>query len=261
MIRDWLERLRAYWKASRRNQMIVAASCAVLIAIVLGGVALANRGGATNDANTTNPSNGLPVSTTSIQAPGGSSATTAQATTPQAVATSTPPPKKPVDKATIGGTEAAFTAVYGKPASTGTDSGNNLPTVTYKGSGPISSITIELDSSRSYVVGVVVSAQQNTPWDATTVNAIYPHYAPADASYDPAQSITNGSNQDVALFLTGHSPLLASTLPSSVFTDNQGQPVLNGTFSAEIYYINGSDGRLAYAVSLRLGNQPVSPAG
>ncbi|HET8905374.1 MAG TPA: hypothetical protein VFN11_00260 [Ktedonobacterales bacterium] len=256
MIRDWLERLCAYWKASRRNQIIVAASCAVLFAIVLGGVALANRGGASNTSSTSNSSNGIPASTAPIHVPGGP-----DASTPQAVATSTPLPTKPVNKATIGGTEAGFTAVYGKPTGTGTDSGNNLPTVTYKGTGPIGSITIELDSTRRYVVGVVVSAQQSTPWDATTVNAIYPHYAPANASYDQARSITNGSNQDVGLFLTGHSRLLASTLPASVFTDNQGQAVASGTFSIEIYYINGSNGTLAYAVSLRLGDQPVSPAG
>ncbi len=256
MIRDWPERLRAYWRASRRNQIIVAASCAVLFAIVLGGVALANHGGTSNTSSTTNSSNGIPAPTAPSQIPGGSSTST-----PRAVAASTPLPTKPVNKATIGGTEAGFTALYGKPTGTGTDSGNNLATVTYKGTGPIGSTTIELDSSRSYVVGVVVSAQQSTPWDAATVNAIYPHYAPANASYDQARSITNGSNQDVALFLTGHSRLLASTLPASVFTDNQGQAVTSGTFSIEVYYIDGSNGTLAYAVSLRLGDQPVSPAG
>jgi hypothetical protein len=253
MIRDWLQRLRAYWKTSRRNQIIVAASCALLFAIVLGGMALANRGGA---SSTINFSQGTPASTTPSQATGGP-----HVSTPHAGATSTPLPTKPVNKATVGGTEAGFTAVFGTPTGTGIDSGNNLPTVTYKGTGPIGAITIELDSSHSYVVGVVVSAQQNTPWNATTVNAIYPHYAPADASYDQARSITNGSNQDVGLFLTGHSRLLASTLPSSVFTDNQGQLVMSGTFSIEIYYIDGSNGTLAYAASLRLGDQPVSPAG
>ena len=244
MIQDWLKRLRVYWNTSRRNQVIVAASAVVVVALLIVGIsALAGRGTAT-------PGKIAQATATHVGTP---------QPTPKAAATATPLPTKPVAQAIVGGTEAGFTKIYGKPIGTGVDNGNNLPTIDYKGSGPVGGITIELDSTRSFVMGVVVTAQQNSPWDSVSVNAICPHFAPIDASYDPAQSITNGSNEDVALFQLGHSALLGNTLPDSVFTDYQGQPVLSGTFSTQIYYIQGSNGRLAYACSLRLGNQPTSP--
>lgn len=251
MIQDWLKRLRIYWNASQRNQVIVAASATVVVALLIVGIsALAGRGNAS--PGTIAQATATPVQKTAT--PAGT-----PHPTPKAGATATPLPTKPVTQAIVGGVEAGFTKIYGKPIGTGVDSGNNLPTIDYKGSGPVGGITIELDSTRSFVLGVVVSAQQNSPWDAVSVNAICPHFAPTDASYDPAQSITNGSNEDVALFQLGHSALLGNTLPESVFTDNQGQPVLSGTFSTQIYYIQGTNGRLAYACSLRLGNQPTSP--
>lgn len=246
MIQDWLKRLRAFWNAGRRNQVTVAASGIILIALIIGSIALlGNRSGNTTAhgiAQATAPAAGA-ATPTSTQAP-----------------TVAPLPSKPVDQPIIGGTEAGFTAAFGKPISTGIDSGNNLPTIDYRGNGPIGGITIELDSTHSYVVGVVVSAPQNTPFDSTNLQPILLHFAPRDATYDSAAPITNGSNQDVALFQLGHSPLLAHTIPESAFTDYQGQPVLSGTFSTEIYYIEGTDGKLAYASSLRLGNWPASPA-
>lgn len=248
MIQDWLERLRDYWSASRRNQVIVFVSGVVLAALLVGGIAmLANRGGASANGIAQATATPLP------QMPAGTAQITPVA--PQ----STPLPTKPVNLAIVGGTKAGFTATYGKPTGTGVDSGNGLPTVSYKGNGPVGAITIELDSTKSFVVGVVISAPQNAPFDATNLQAISLHFAPSDASYDTAQSITNGSNQEVALFQLGHSLTLATTLPDSVFTDYQGQFVSRGTFSTEIYYIAGANGQLAYAVSLRLGNQPASP--
>ncbi|MGE5334206.1 MAG: hypothetical protein ACM3N4_05860 [Nitrososphaerota archaeon] len=252
MIQDWLKRLRAFWNAGRRNQVTVAASGIILIALIIGSIALlGNRSG-----NTT--AHGIAQATaTPLQA---TATASAPQPTPTQVSTTVPLPSKPVNQAIIGGTETGFTAVFGKPISTGVDSGNNLPTVDYRGNGPIGGITIELDSSRSYVVGIVISAPQNAPFDATNLQPILLHFAPSDATYDSAAPITNGSNQDVALFQLGHSPLLAHTIPESAFTDYQGQPVLAGTFSTEIYYIEGADGKLAYATSLRLGNWPSSPA-
>jgi hypothetical protein len=250
MFHDWLERLRAFWSASRRNQMIVAVSGVVLIALIIGSIALlATRGGAS--ANAIAQATATPVHQTAAATPTGPTPTTG--------ATATPPPKKPVNQAIVGGTQAGFTAIYGKPISTGVDSGNGLPTVDYKGGGPIGDITIELDSSKRYVAGVVISPPQNTPFDATTVQVISPHFAPSDAAYDSPVSITNGSNQEVALFQLGHSSLLASTIPGSAFIDTQGQPVASGTFSVQIYYIEGGSGKLAYAISLRLGSLPASP--
>lgn len=249
MIQDWLKRLRTFWSANRRNQVIVAASCAVVLVLLVSSIALlATRGGASANGIAQATATPLPQTTST---PGPS---------PTAGSTGTPLPTSPINRAVVGGTQAAFTAAYGKPTSTGVDSGNNLPTVDYNGGGPIGSITIELDSSKSYVVGVVVSAPQNAPFDATNLQPVTLHFAPVDASYDSAQTITNGSNEDVAIFQLGHSPLLASTIPSSAFTDYQGQPVQAGTFSIEIYLIQGTSGKLAYACSLRLGNWPVSPS-
>lgn len=252
MFQDWLSRLQDFWNASRRNQIIVAASCAVVIALLVASIAsFANRGGA---------------SATSIA---GATATPQQTPTPAGTPqptptigpTATPLPTKPVDQAIIGGTEAGFTAAYGKPISSGVDQGNNLPTVTYKGSGLFGSISIELDSTRSYVVGIVISPPKNTPWDANAVKALYPRFAPSDTTYDQAQSITNQANQNVAIYSLGHSPLLASSLPENAFTDYQNQAVSSGTFTFEIYYLTGTNGQLAYACSFHLGNWPTSPAG
>lgn len=252
MVQDWLKRLQTFWSASRRNQVIVAASCAVVIVLLVSSIALlGNRGGAS--ANGVARATATPLHQTAT--PAGT-----PAPSPTAGATATPLPTKPVNQAIIGGSQAAFTAAYGKPTSTGVDSGNNLPTVDYKGGGPIGSITIELDSSKSYVVGVVISAPQNAPFDASNLQPVTLHFMPGDASFDTAQTITNGSNQDVAIFQLGHSRLLASTIPDSAFNDYQGQPVLAGTFSTEVYLIDGTSGKLAYACSLRLGNWPASPA-
>lgn len=253
MIQDWLKRLQTFWGASRRHQMIVVTSgIIVIVLIIISAALLADRGGNTS-------ARGIAQATMTPVL-----ATPTLAGTPQPAPTqapiATPLPTKPVNQATIGGTEAGFTASLGKPTSTGVDSGNNLPTVQYKGNGPTGDITIELDSSKSYVVGVVISAPQNAPFDAASVQAAILHFAPSDATYDSSMPITNGSNQDVALFQLGHSPLLAHSIPESAFTDYQNQPVLAGTFSTEIYYIEGSDGKLAYACSLRLGNWPASPA-
>lgn len=250
MIQDWLERLRTFWSASRRNQIIVAVSSLALIALIVGGVAqLVNRSG--SSANGIAQATATPIQQTPTTS--GPTATTA----PIATAQSTKPLELPI----IGGTEAGFTAAFGKPIRTGIDSGNNLPTVDYRGSGSIGGITIELDSTKSYVVGVVVNASQNTPFNATDLQAITLHFTPTGANFDAAVTITNGANQNVAVFQLGHSPLLANTIPSSAFTDYQGQQVASGTFSVEIYYIEGTNGRLAYAISLRLGNWPASPGG
>ena len=47
MIQDWLKRLRTFWSANRRNQVIVAASCAVVLVLLVSSIALlATRGGA-----------------------------------------------------------------------------------------------------------------------------------------------------------------------------------------------------------------------
>lgn len=251
MIQDWLKRLRVYWNASRRNQVIVTVSGIVVVALLVGSIALLNnRGGATAHevAQATATTAQQTITSTGTVQP-----------TPIATAAGTAIPGKPVNQPVVGGTEAGFTATFGRPVGTGVDSGNNLPTVSYKGTGPIGDILIELNNSKSYVVGVVISAQQNSPWDAATIQIVCPHFAPTDASYDPTQTITNGSNQEVGLFQLGHSKLLASSLPGSVFVDSQGQPVANGTFSTQIYYIEGSNGKLAYACTQRLGNQPASP--
>jgi hypothetical protein len=252
MIQDWLKRLRAFWSAGRRNQIIVATSVVVLLAIIWGSVALANRGGT--------PSGNIAQATATPAPQGTASPVGTPQPTATATAVSTPLPTKPVNKAFVGGTQAGFTAIYGKPTATGVDSGNNLPTVTYRGTGPIGLITIELDGLHTYVVGIVVTAAKNSPWDAVTVNAVCPEFVPPDATFDTAQSITNNSNQDVALYQIGHSPTLASSLPAGVFTDNQNAPVKAGTFTNEIYYIDGSSGKLAYACSQRLGSQPTSPS-
>ena len=252
MIQDWLKRLQAFWGASRRNQIILAASCLMLIALVAASITTLAHGGAS--ANGTTQATATPLQQTAT--PAG---------TPQPTATlsptPTPLPTKPVNQPIVGGTEAGFTKTFGKPVSTGVDPNNNQPTITYKGNGPIGSIAIELDSSHGFVVGVVVSAQKDSPWDMTSVSLICPHFAPSDTTFDPAQSITDQTNTSVALYQLGHSRLLASTLPESVFIDNQGQPTTGGTFTSEIYYIAGTNGKYAYACSLRLGDQPVSPAG
>jgi hypothetical protein len=249
MMQEWLERLRAFWSASRRNQITVLLSGVVLVAFIVGSITLfTNRGGASADATAQATATSHPQAAT----PAGPTPTTGP--------TATPLPRKPVNLATVGGTEAGFTAVYGRPMGTGVDSGNNLPTVDYKGGGPIGGITIELDSTRSYVVGVVITPQQNAPFDATNLQVISPHFAPPDATYDTAVPITNGSNEEVAIFQLGHSAVLAKTLPESGFTDTQGQPVIAGTFCVQIYYIEGASGKLAYAITLRLGNQPASPS-
>ncbi len=249
MIQDWQERLRAFWSASRRNQIAVLISGVVLVALIVGSISLlTNRGGAS--------ANGVAQATATSHP----QTTTPAGPTPNTGPTATPLPTKPVSLAVVGGTEAGFTAVFGKPTSTGVDSGNNLPTVDYKGGGPIGGITIELDSTKSYVVGVVLTPPQNTPFDSTSVQVISPHFAPPDATYDSAAPITNGSNEEVGIFQLGHSALLANTIPESAFTDTQGQPVTAGTFSVEIYYIEGGGGKLAYAITLRLGDQPASPS-
>ncbi len=247
MMHDWLERLRAFWSASRRNQITVLISAVVLVVLVVGTVSLlANRGGAS--ANATVQATATPRQTATPAGP-----------TPTTGPTATPLPTKPVNLATVGGTEAGFTAVYGKPTSTGVDSGNNLPTVDYKGAGPIGGITIELDSTKTYVVGVVITPPQNTPFDVTKLQVITPHFAPPDATYDSAAPITNGSNEEVGIFQLGRSRVLGSTIPENAFTDTQGQPVIAGTFCVQVYYIEGASGKLAYAITLRLGNQPASP--
>jgi hypothetical protein len=247
MMQDWLERLRAFWSASRRNQITLLVSAVVLVALIVGSVSLlANRGNAS--ANATAQATATPRQTATPAGP-----------TPTTGPTATPLPTKPVNLATVGGTEAGFTAVYGKPTGTGVDSGNNLPTVDYKGGGPIGGITIEMDSTKSYVVGVVITPPQNAPFDATNLQVITPHFAPPDATYDSAAPITNGSNEEVGIFQLGNSRVLGSTIPESAFTDSQGQPVIAGTFCVQIYYIEGASGKLAYAITLRLGNQPASP--
>jgi len=247
MMQDWLERLRAFWSASRRNQITVLISGVVLVVLIMGSISLlTTRGGAS--ANATAQTTATPRLTATPAGP-----------TPTTGPTATPLPTKPVNLATVGGAEAGFTAVYGKPTGTGVDSGNNLPTVDYKGAGPIGGITIELDSTKSYVVGVVITPPQNAPFDATNLQVISPHFAPPDATYDTAAPITNGSNEEVGLFQLGHSTVLANTIPESAFTDTTGQLVTAGTFCVEIYYIEGASGKLAYAITLRLGNQPASP--
>lgn len=248
MMQDWLERLRAFWSASRRNQLTVLVSGVVLVALIVGSVSLlANRGGASANATAQATATSHPQTAT----PAGPTPTTGP--------TATALPTKPVNLGIVGGTEAGFTAVYGKPTATGVDSGNNLPTVDYKGGGPIGGITIEMDSTKSYVVGVVITPPQNTPFDSTNLQVISPHFAPPDATYDSAAPITNGSNEEVGIFQLGHSRVLASTIPESAFIDTQGQPVIAGTFCVQIYYIEGANGKLAYAITLRLGNQPASP--
>jgi hypothetical protein len=255
MIQDWLERLRAFWTASRRNQVFTVVSVAVLLTLIIVGVSLlANRNGETSARGA------VQATATPVHR-----ATTTPAGTPQPTAatgpTVTPLPTKPVNQAIIGGTEAAFTAKYGQPISTGVDSGNNLPTITYKGSKPLGNITIEMDSTHGYVVGVVISAPQNAPWFAPTVQDFYPTFAPGDATYDQSQTLTDQNNNTVALYALGHSQLLASSLPNGAFTDFQNQPILFGTYTFEIYYLSGTSGSQAYAVSFRLGNWPTSPAG
>ena len=255
MMQDWLERLRAFWKASRRNQILAISSGVVLLALIVASISLlANRNGDTS-------ARGIAQATSTPT----HQATAAPAGTPQPSPTvgptATPLPTKPINQAIIGGTEAGFTAKFGKPISTGVDQGNNLPTVTYRGAKPLGNVTIELDSSRSYVVGVVLSAPQNAPWFAPTVQDFYPAFAPSDANYDPSQAITDQNNNTVAIYALGHSQILASSIPSSAFTDFQNQPVLNGTFTFEVYYLSGTSGSQAYAVSFRLGNVPTSPAG
>ena len=248
MMQDWLERLRAFWSASRRNQITLLVSGVVVVALIVGSISLlTTRGGASANAiaqvtATSNPQTATPTGPTPTTGP-----------------TATPLPTKPVNLATVGGTEAGFTAVYGRPTGVGVDSGNNLPTVDYKGGGPIGGITIELDSTKSYVVGVVITPPQNAPFDATNLQVISPHFAPPDATYDSAAPITNGSNEEVGIFQLGHSRVLASTIPESAFSDTQGQLVDAGTFCVQIYYIEGASGKLAYAITLRLGNQPASP--
>jgi len=247
MLHDWLERLRAVWSASRRNQITILVSAAVLVALIVGSISLlTTRGGPS--------ANAIAQATATPQ-----QAATPAGPTPTTGPTATPLPTKPVNLGIVGGTEAGFTAVYGRPTGTGVDSGNNLPTVDYKGGGPIGGITIELDSTKSYVVGVVITPPQTAPFDATTLQVISPHFAPPDATYDSAAPITNGSNEEVGIFQLGHSRILASTLPESAFTDTQGQLVDAGTFCVQIYYIEGASGKLAYAITLRLGNQPASP--
>lgn len=250
MFQDWLKRLRAFWNANRRNQIIVVVLSVAVIALIVGSITLlVNRNGSSTNgiAQTT----ATPIQQTPTTP--GSTATTGPIATAQ--------PTKPLELPIIGGTEAGFTAAFGKPIRTGIDSGNNLPTVDYKGSGSIGGITIELDSTKSYVVGVVVNASQSTPFNATDLQAITLHFTPTGANFDAPVTITNSANQNVAVFQLGHSPLLANTIPSSAFTDYQGQQVASGTFSVEIYYIEGTNGRLAYAISLRLGNWPASPGG
>ncbi|HKT38763.1 MAG TPA: hypothetical protein VJR48_10350 [Ktedonobacterales bacterium] len=247
MMQDWLERLRAFWSASRRNQITVLISAVVLVALIVGSISLlTTRGGASANAI-------AQATATSRQT------ATSAGPTPTTGPTATPLPTKPVNLGIVGGTEAGFTAVYGRPTGTGVDSGNNLPTVDYKGGGPIGGITIELDSTKSYVVGVVITPPQNTPFDATNLQVISPHFAPPDATYDSAAPITNGSNEEVGIFQLGHSTVLAKTIPESAFTDTQGQLVAAGTFCVQIYYIEGASGKLAYAITLRLGNQPATP--
>ena len=125
MIQDWLKRLRTFWSANRRNQIIVAASCAVVLVLLVSSIALlANRGGASANGIAQATATPLPQ-TASTSGP-----------SPTAGPTGTPLPTSPVNRAVVGGTEAAFTAVYGKPTSTGVDSGNNLPTVTTMGAAP-----------------------------------------------------------------------------------------------------------------------------
>lgn len=255
MIQDWLERLRAFWTASRRNQILAIGSGVILLVLIIVSISLlTNRNGETS-------ARGLAQATNTPA----HQATATPAGTPQPSPTigptATPLPTKPVNQAIIGGTEAAFTAKFGKPISTGVDQGNNLPTVTYKGSKPLGDITIELDSTRSYVVGIVLSAPQNAPWFAPTVQDFFPSFTPSDAKYDPSQTITDQNSNTVALYTLGHSQILASSLPNSAFTDFQNQPVLYGTFTFEIYYLSGTNGSQAYAVSFRLGNFPTSPAG
>ena len=255
MLQDWLERLRAFWTASRRNQILTIVSGVILLTLIVVSVSLlTNRNGETS-------ARGIAQAT----ATPAHLATATPAGTPHPTATTgataTPLPTKPVNQPIIGGTEAAFTAKYGQPISTGVDAGNNLPTVTYRGSKPLGNITIELDSSRSYVLGVVISAPQNAPWFAPTVQDFYPKFAPGDATYEASQTITDQNNNTVAIYTLGHSQLLASSLPNSAFTDYQNQPVLYGTFTFEIYYLSGTTGSQAYAVSFRLGNFPTSPAG
>ncbi len=255
MIQDWLERLRAFWTASRRNQILAIGSGVVLLVLIVVSISLfANRNGETSARGiaqaTSTPTNQATATPAGTPQPG-----------PTLGPTATPLPTKPVNQPIIGGTEAAFTAKFGKPTSTGVDQGNNLPTVTYKGSKPLGNITIELDSTRSYVVGIVLSAPQNAPWFAPTVQDFYPSFTPSDAKYDPSQTISDQNNNTVALYTLGHSQLLASSLPNDAFTDFQNQPVLYGTFTFEVYYLSGTSASQAYAVSFRLGNFPTSPAG
>lgn len=255
MIQDWLERLRAFWTASRRNQILAIGSGVVLLVLIVVSISLfANRNGETSARGiaqaTSTPTNQATATPAGTPQPG-----------PTLGSTATPLPTKPVNQPIIGGTEAAFTAKFGKPTSTGVDQGNNLPTVTYKGSKPLGNITIELDSTRSYVVGIVLSAPQNAPWFAPTVQDFYPSFTPSDAKYDPSQTISDQNNNTVALYTLGHSQLLASSLPNDAFTDFQNQPVLYGTFTFEVYYLSGTSASQAYAVSFRLGNFPTSPAG
>ena len=49
MMQDWLERLRAFWKASRRNQILAISSGVVLLALIVASISLlANRNGDTS---------------------------------------------------------------------------------------------------------------------------------------------------------------------------------------------------------------------
>lgn len=193
---------------------------------------------------------------TSVSTPTGPAVSTAgvsDGSTPVPLPTQTAnPARQPV----IGGTEAAFTAKYGKPTGRGTDSSNGLPTVQYRGTGLVSAVHIELDASKTYVVGLVAVARADRPWNGNETRSICLALAPAGAQFQNPRNVTDQNNTPVAFYQLAVSEQLANTLPTTAFVDSQGQLVQAGTFGLEVYYVAGTNGALASACSLRLGDLP-----
>ena len=133
--------------------------------------------------------------------------------------------------ATLGGTEAAFTAKYGQP----TFSNNQIRhyQTTLDGVGVLIVVELSTDgkgSPRAYFLHIVSPDSQVT-WDANTAETIAKLFLPSDAQFTQSLTVPGFGVEQVYT-----SALLAASFPASDFTDATTNAIVAaGTF----YYACG----------------------
>lgn len=242
-IRDVWVRIQAFWGASTRNKaimggisglLVVCAICSCL-SIAIGAIASTNAHTSSNStqqqtARATSISTHTPLPT-AVMSP--------TPIPPIATATSTTRPVVASTGSTvIGGALSAFVSKFGQPNNNSDPSSgrynfgnNNFLMITTAG----------FNASGHIVETIAAASPTKQPMDPTTGKGYCQTFLPSDAHYQRQQPVTDSSGLEGIDYIYFSNSVANSGIPSSDFTDANGDNVKPGTFDMFILYSAPND--------------------